>query len=1255
MMKTLITSLSLFCCTLIYSQKSTYQKAWEALDNNKRDEAATLLSQIDNTDKDFADAYITSVYLKTYNGKNEKINDFGDRFYSKTANPYPYLYALWFNDATIGSYGKKKYEHQISLLDKVLADGKAPGTLTAAAHYQKGFHYVYSNAFDKAAKEYVKIGSLKSWQFVGPFENLSESGFYKNYGPLEHPEPTATFKSSNNADIAWFTPASEIADGWIPVSYQFNKRTAVVYAQNFIDVPDDREVFFNVGVSGSIKVWVNDELIMAESKERVTELDAYTAKCKLHKGTNRILVQLGYTDATYPNFTIRLTNEAMAPYTDIATGSAQYNTYSKAHNNTKAALLPHFAEYYFEQKVKEQPDNLVNYLLLIDVYLRHKKLLEARNIVDAALKKSPSNSLVRMKIVEILLKEDNRTALLEEVEKIKANDPESLLAMDIHMKELLNNEKYEDLAVELEKRSRIHGEDETVAAYKISILAHEKKYDELIKEAERLYKSFPDNPKLVDMMYAIKKEVYKDKKAAMKIYESFMKDNYNYDTYITYANLLIESGESKKGLEIKQTLLKNFPYDPNGYYNMCDYYFQSKEYDKAEDYLQKSIALAPYNETLWEKMGDIKSEKKNTPTAITAYEKSLSYDPNQYDVINKIRRLNGKSELYKLLPEADVTKLIKEDKIEDAKSTDNGYYFILDQNDAIFYPGGATEEYLTLVVRITNQKGVDRYKESSISYSSGQSLLIEKSEVLKKGITKIEGERNGNRIVFTNLEVGDVLVFRYRLRNYVYGRFGKEFWDKFYFGSHIYAANVQYNLLVPSTQKINYLVNNSTLQPTISDIENFKQYSWSMNKQDVQKDEPLMPLLVDVSPILHITTLNGWQDIANWYSDITNNKSEEDFEINDLYNKLFPTAASKTAKEFERAKTIYQYIEENIQYSSVSFRQSAFTPQRPSKTLITRLGDCKDLSSLFVTLCKLANIKANLVLVDTRDNGQKDLILPSTEFNHCIAKAMLDGKEYYIELTDNYLPFASLPNNLNGAIILEIPVKGTLEKADIQFLTTLNRTKDISRKTITIKPINNDLEITVKATKYGHLSSSVRNQFANLDTEKQMKEMEQSIAGHYKNNVKLNTLSFTNLDKLYDSVSYNYTYKVKDEVSEIGSLNTFRITYPDIVASLENFSAETRKYPISYWSYEDADAYETTINISAPAGKKFVELPKNEALVNGNLKFSLQYTLNATQDKLTIVRSFYSDRKNIQPQDYAAFKSFFEKIVKAEQKFIAYK
>jgi hypothetical protein len=302
----------------------------------------------------------------------------------------------------------------------------------------------------------------------------------------------------------------------------------------------------------------------------------------------------------------------------------------------------------------------------------------------------------------------------------------------------------------------------------------------------------------------------------------------------------------------------------------------------------------------------------------------------------------------------------------------------------------------------------------------------------------------------------------------------------------------------------------------------------------------------------------------------------------------------------------------------------------------------------------MAGINAQMVLVDTRDNGEKQILLPSVEFNHCIAKAVLDNKSYYIELTDNYLPFASLPNNINGAVILEIPSKNSTGGSELQLLKAVNRSKDVIKRVIDITPSESDLHVNVKTTKYGSLSSGVRNTYLNLDHEKQMKEMEKTVANGYKNNVKLEQISFKDLDKLNDSVLYSYSYKVKNEVSEIGTLKTFRVTYPDVVASLDNFSADTRLYPIEYWSYEDVDRYETVVNITAPAGNKFIEVPHSETLTFKDMQFTIEYTLK-TPDKLMITRKFSNGRQNIPAADYIAFKSFFEKVVKAEQKFIAYK
>lgn len=656
---------------------------------------------------------------------------------------------------------------------------------------------------------------------------------------------------------------------------------------------------------------------------------------------------------------------------------------------------------------------------------------------------APANSLLRSKLLDVFNREGNKTLYSEELERLKHTDPDCLPVMHAKLDELYSNRKYQECEALLKDRIRLYGEDQSTAGVQALLLIADEKYDELVKLAEQLYTKYPDDAELAEWMFSIQKDVYQNKKAAFKVFERFVNNSYHYGTYKAYGDALTEAGDQKKGLAIKDRIVKRFPYSPSMAYELARYYFGTKQFDRSEEYLSQSISVSPYTESYWELKGDIQREKKNNSAALQAYNRSLELNPNQYSLISKVRKLKNKPEVSTLFEETDVLKVIDEDKISNAKNADYGFYYILDKVDAIVYPEGAKEQFVTVLIRITNDKGIENYKGTSIGYGYGQSLLIENSQIIKPNKSRINGERNGNEIVFPNLEVGDVVYLRYRLQSFSTGRLGRKFWAKHHFTGHIYSSIVSYNLLVPADQKLQYVLTKSELKPEVRDIEDFKMYSWLMRNGEVLKNEPMMPLMVDAASVLHLSTISDWNEITNWYSDGLSNKSEENIETMSLYQSLFPDKAA-FKNEHEKARAIYDYIAANIKYSSVPFRQAPLIPQRASATVTSKLGDCKDLSNLFVTLAHMAGINAQLVLIDTRDNGMNDIMLPSIDFNHCIAKAVLDGKPYYIELTDNHLPFASLPNSLNGALALEIPSKSLTEKSSIITLLLITGQETLS-------------------------------------------------------------------------------------------------------------------------------------------------------------------------------------------------------------------
>jgi hypothetical protein len=402
---------------------------------------------------------------------------------------------------------------------------------------------------------------------------------------------------------------------------------------------------------------------------------------------------------------------------------------------------------------------------------------------------------------------------------------------------------------------------------------------------------------------------------------------------------------------------------------------------------------------------------------------------------------------------------------------------------------------------------------------------------------------------------------------------------------------------------------------------------------------------------LHISTVKTWSDVATWYSDLVYQDMTDNFELEAAYKEIF--SDNKTLSSFEKAKRIYNYIVSNTRYSSVSFRQSNLIPQDVSKTLSTRLGDCKDLSTLFVALAKKAGINANLVLIDTRENGVSDMVLPSMEFNHCIAVAKIDGKDYYIELTDRDLPFGSVPNNLFGALSLSIPPHGQKSTSELKPLMPVNRTVDKVVRKINVAVNGKDEKVTVNVLYNGSLTSNMRDKYATIAEKKQKEQFEQSISNSYKNPVKLEALSFKGISELTDSVVTNYTYTVKNEVIEAGSMKMIKIPFIDVIASLENISADSRQFPIEYWKYENTDEYETVVTIQLPVGQKILEIPQNQNFSFKNSKYSIRYVKEG--EKLKVYRTAKLQRENIAAADYDQFKKFFNDIVEAESKYIVFK
>ncbi|MDR0295364.1 MAG: transglutaminase-like domain-containing protein, partial [Prevotellaceae bacterium] len=413
-----------------------------------------------------------------------------------------------------------------------------------------------------------------------------------------------------------------------------------------------------------------------------------------------------------------------------------------------------------------------------------------------------------------------------------------------------------------------------------------------------------------------------------------------------------------------------------------------------------------------------------------------------------------------------------------------------------------------------------------------------------------------------------------------------------------------------------------------------------------------MSQYLDVAPTLTFSSVPDWKFISDWYKDLTVNKFKSDFVLKTTLNEILKGNEEKTA--LEKAKLFYEYILKNISYSSVPFMQSNFIPQKASRTITTHLGDCKDVATLFVALCRESGIEANLVLVLTRDNGRNNLLLPTNRFNHCIAQLRADNKIYYLELTDNYLPFEALPMVDVRAQILPIPYKDEQFDNKIIILDSpLRETNKILRSTkLTVN--KNDLNIAGKVISYGDMASYFRHSYLDIGYDEQLKQFTRVIASDFTVPVKISDLTFENLDNLADSVVYTYNVEVKGTVQELAGMKIFQLPWSDKLSSLSEMSMETRLYPLELWWYMGDDGNEEQIEIVLPQGKQWAEQMKDVHLKCANATYSLTYDTR-TPGVLRAKRSMQMITDIVMPEEYVAFRNFLQAVSESDNKQYAMK
>jgi hypothetical protein len=395
---------------------------------------------------------------------------------------------------------------------------------------------------------------------------------------------------------------------------------------------------------------------------------------------------------------------------------------------------------------------------------------------------------------------------------------------------------------------------------------------------------------------------------------------------------------------------------------------------------------------------------------------------------------------------------------------------------------------------------------------------------------------------------------------------------------------------------------------------------------------------------------NQWRAIGQWTTNLEANRPDPSPEITAKTQELIAGAPDFYAK----LSRITEYVQKNIRYFIVERGIGGLQAHPAADIFRNRYGDCKDKTTLLISMLQVAGIHAVYMPVDSR-RDVVDPDAPSLFGNHMITaieipadvqdarlKAIVkanDGKRYLIfDPTDQRTPVGNLPSHEQGSY-------GTLAAgADSQIIALPVLDPDANtneRKGSFTLATDGTLTGSVDVFETGTTGAGLRQMLKMTDEKERREAVEKSVAMSLPG-VTLESYSFIEPDALDKPIELHYKVTARQYSHQAGPLLLVRTRV--IGSDAEAFDDKPRIYPIELGA---TGRWRDSFDIAIPAGYAVDELPDPVAV---DLDFASYHATVSTKGNLLHYEREYVVRQvEIPAARYGDFRHM-ESVILSDEK-----
>jgi len=1080
--------------------------------------------------------------------------------------------------------------------------------------------YLNDGELKKAQKMLKKMGVITDWQFIGPFDNISNCGIAKKYEPEINRDYSREYEGKNGNSVKWHKLQMLTPNGWVFIKNHGTEENAVYYFHCTINSPQIQEVILSFGASGAFEVFLNGNTVLLDPVFRNTGIDSYLQKVKLNKGPNDLLVKIGHemvyagnSNSRYSNFMLRFLDKSYNPLTNIETLSevASYKPDSTVYQNIAPSPVLDSISNVLKKSLKEDSTNFDALFSLVALFNIYERTNEAQLIVQQYLKKYPNSSILYSLLAESLVRAQKNTeyevAMKKAFDLCKLNRSAWERQLRLEMAKGNPRSLNDFLSNSPEEFKKT---PQTAIAY-LTAAIQQKNGSEILNRMTELKTFHGDNLEVINLLVNLYVSQGNLQKASQLLSDYISVHRNADDAYIQAAQLEIKQGNLKKGIEILLNAIKYNPSGPVPYLQLSNIYYNQKKYSEALSWVDKCLGIIPTSSTVLNLKGNILASLNRKEEAIETFLQTVKYTSDDFTAWESIRELRKQKSFEKMTPLPDVDSLI-DASAQWIRTVPEKAALISCIEDVYLYPSRCSASRVFFVVHLPNQNQIDIWKEYQIPFNPNyQQLNIERALSRKKDGSEISADYQSNYVVFKSLEPGDCIILEYNLKDYYEGVMAGKVYGKQEFYQGIPYFDTRIRLVAPSNDTIPFKIVGDSIKVETTQDQDYRITTISSKPYTSENAESFCPAEHPSYPKAFYSNFNDWGQISDWYYELSRHKQNQTIELKSLADSLF----NKTTNDWEKALKIHEYITRNINYSFVSFRQSGWVPQAAKDVLATRIGDCKDMASLGKCLMDIAGIKSWLVLVNTGIHHFTDHAFIGPNFDHCILQFETGGKTTYVDFTDRNTALGRLPSADQGAMALVIK-PGNRE---ISVLPTDTPEDRLVRRDIIMQlDTNGTLKQTMKTFRRGIFASQLRSIYRFQNENERKTDLHRAISIEHPD-VTVDTMWFDNLESVVDSISFTYSITARNAANVNGNTVIYSLKLPDILGSGYYPVEQNRKNPVDLSSsFIGIVKLESDAELCIPENWKLIDEPKNMAIKTENMNYSLQFKLE--KGKIRVLR-----------------------------------